>query len=68
MIKSNTNILIDVLYFSANMSYIEYKPSVAVLPYVPKNDLSLIKSSLYRVPFSRMYNLDTDIIYKIEAK
>lgn len=28
MIKSNTNILIDVLYFSANMSYIEYKPNI----------------------------------------
>lgn len=46
-----------------------YYPSyVSALPYVPKNDLSLIKSSLYRVSFSRMYNLDTDIIYKIEAK
>ncbi len=46
-----------------------YYPSyVSELPYVPKNDLSLIKSSLYRVSFSRMYNLGADMIYKIEVK
>lgn len=45
-----------------------YYPSyVSELPYVPKNDLSLIKSALRRVSFARMYNLSTDIIYKIEV-
>jgi hypothetical protein len=59
MIKSNTNILIDVLYFSANMSYIEYKPSVNVLPYQ-----NIMGSKL----FEAIYDIYNDIIYKIEAK
>lgn len=46
-----------------------YYPSyVSVLPYVPKNDLSLINSALRRVSFSRMYNLGAGTIYKIEVK
>lgn len=59
MIKSNTNILIDVLYFSANMSYIEYKPSVNVLPYQ-----NIIGSKL----FEAIYDVYNDTIYKIEVK
>lgn len=59
MIKSNTNILIDVLYFSANMSYIEYKPSVGVLPYQNRMDSELFKA---------IYDVYNDTIYKIEVK
>lgn len=59
MIKSNTNILIDVLYFSANMSYIEYKPSVNVLPYQ-----NIMGSEL----FEAIYDIYNDTIYKIKAK
>lgn len=59
MIKSNTNILIDVLYFSANMSYIEYKPSGAVLPYQ-----NIMGSKL----FEAIYDIYNDTIYKIEVK
>ena len=56
MIKSNTNILIDVLYFSANMSYIEYKPSVGVLPYQNRMDSKL---------FEAIYDIYNDTIYQI---
>lgn len=59
MIKSNTNILIDVLYFSANMSYIEYKPTVNVLPYQ-----NIMGSKL----FEAIYDVYNDTIYKIEVK
>lgn len=59
MIKSNTNILIDVLYFSANMSYIEYKPSVAVLPYQ-----NIMGSEL----FEAIYDIYNDTIYQIKER
>lgn len=59
MIKSNTNILIDVLYFSANMSYIEYKPSVAVLPYQNIMDSTL---------FEAIYDIYNDTIYQIKER
>nr|DAN18660.1 MAG TPA: hypothetical protein [Bacteriophage sp.] len=59
MIKSNTNILIDVLYFSANMSYIEYKPSVAVLPYQ-----NIMGSTL----FEAIYDIYNDTIYQIKER
>lgn len=46
-----------------------YYPSyISKLPYVPKNHLLLVKSALRRVSFSRMYNLDTDMIHKIEVE
>jgi len=59
MIKSNTNIFINVLYFSANMSYIEYKPSVNVLPYQ-----NIMGSKL----FEAIYDVYNDTIYRIEVK
>lgn len=59
MIKSNTNILIDVLYFSANMSYIEYKPSADVLPYQ-----NIMGSELFEA-ISDIYN---DTIYQIQER
>lgn len=59
MIKSNTNILIDVLYFSANMSYIEYKPSVDVLPYQ-----NIMGSKL----FEAIYDIYNDTIYQIQER
>ena len=59
MIKSNTNILIDVLYFSANMSYIEYKPSVDVLPYQ-----NIMGSKL----FEAIYDIYNDTIYQIKER
>lgn len=59
MIKSNTNIFINVSYFSANMSYIEYKPSVNVLPYQ-----NIMGSKL----FEAIYDVYNDTIYKIEVK
>lgn len=59
MIKSNTNILIDVLYFSANMSYIEYKPSAGVLPYQNRMDSKL---------FEAIYDIYNDTIYQIKER
>lgn len=59
MIKSNTNIFINVLYFSANMSDIEYKPNVDVLPYQ-----TIMGSEL----FEAIYDIYNDTIYKIEER
>lgn len=59
MITKYQHIMLGKLYYP---SYL-YE-----LPYVPKDNLSLIKSALRRVSFTQMYNLDADTIYKIEVK
>lgn len=59
MITKYQHIMLGKLYYPSYLSE---------LPYVPENDLLLIKSALRRVSFSLMYDLDTDMIYKIEVK